>query len=175
LSIKFRPGRLGKKPDALTHHWDIYNRMDTPLRTAKKPLFAPEQLAVTPEKASNPTLRLQAAVVTDPIKLLANIQEALKTDPVFLRLAGLDGTHEDTHWQLGEDGLLYFKNQIYVPESQNLRLQVIQLRHDHILAGHPGQSKTYQLIHREFYWPNLRESVTDYVRSCNTCACNKTR
>jgi len=117
FSIKFRPGRLEKKPDALTCHWDIYNQMDTPLRTAKKPLFTPEQLAVTPEKASNPTLRLQAAVVTDPTKLLADIQEALKTDPVFLRLAGLDGTHKDTCWQLREDGLLYFKNQIYVLES----------------------------------------------------------
>ena len=94
--------------------------MDTPLRTAKEPLFTPEQLAVTSKKASNPTLRLQAAVMTDPTKLLADIWEALKMDLVFLRLAELDRTHEDTCWQLREDRLLYFKNQIYIPESQNL-------------------------------------------------------
>ena len=83
-------------------------------------MFTPEQLTDAVTETSVPALRLQATITTDPTKLLTDIREALQTDPVFLKLAGSDGTHENTHWGLRENGLLYFENQIYIPESQNL-------------------------------------------------------
>ena len=125
FSIKFRPGRLEKKPDALIHRWDVYNQADVPSKTAKQLMFTPEQLTDAVTETSAPTLKLQAATITDLTKLLMDIREALQTDPVFLKLAESDGTHEDNRWGLREDGLLYFENQIYVPESQNLQLQVV--------------------------------------------------
>jgi len=59
--------------------------------------------------------------------------------------------------------------------TDDLQLQVLKANHDHVLAGHPGQSKTYHLVRREFNWPNLWEFVSDYVRSCNVCERNKVR
>jgi len=138
MSIKFRPGKLGKKPDALTRCWDVYNQADPPSRTTKRMLFTPEQLANALEETSSSLPKLQVVTIADPTKLLMDIQEALKSDPEYLRLTEPDGTLEDSHWELRNDGLLYFEDQIYVPESQDLRLRVVQLKHDHILAGHPG-------------------------------------
>ena len=175
LIIKFRPGRLGKKPDALTRHWDVYNKVETPARTTQQPLFSQKQLADPPTKTSISPPRLQAAVVTDLTKLLANVREALGTDPKYVELTTVDANHQNQQWEIREDGLLYFEGQVYIPDTNDLRLQVLQLKHDHILAGYPGQAKTYQSICQNFYWPNLRDFVADYVSSCNTCARNKAR
>jgi len=44
LSIKFRPGRLGKKPDALTRRWDVYRDDPSKNLPAQRPVFARTQL-----------------------------------------------------------------------------------------------------------------------------------
>jgi len=85
------------------------------------------------------------------------------------------GNLEDHCWTEEEDGMRYYEGQVYVPDTGDLCLQVLKSNHDHVLAGHPGQSKTYQLVRREFNWPNLREFVVDYVRSCTICGRNKAR
>jgi RNase H-like domain found in reverse transcriptase/Integrase zinc binding domain/Chromo (CHRromatin Organisation MOdifier) domain len=54
--------------------------------------------------------------------------------------------------------------------SDSQKLAVIQERHDSKTAGHPGISKTIELITRDFTWPKLRKYVTDYVNNCDTCA-----
>src|SRR5260370_21077690 len=51
--IRFQPGRLGVKPDALTRRWDIYlgdGKMDNSM-TNMKPVFSTDQLA-TPNIAA---------------------------------------------------------------------------------------------------------------------------
>jgi len=44
LSIKFWPGRLGKKPDALTRRWDVYRDDPSKNLLAQRPVFAQTQL-----------------------------------------------------------------------------------------------------------------------------------
>jgi len=80
---------------------------------------------------------------------------------------------EDLRWTLDGDGILYYEGQIHIPDTRDLWLQVLNFRYDHVLAGHPGQSKTYQMVHQDFNWPELQEFVADYVRSCNICRRNK--
>jgi len=41
------------------------------------------------------------------------------------------------------------------------------------LAGHMGQDKTIELIQRNFWWPQINEQITDFVRSCLQCQKNK--
>ena len=60
-------------------------------------------------------------------------------------------------------------------EEQDLCLRVLRAKHNHVLAGHFGQSKTLSLVRREYFWPKLREFITDYVKSCSVCARNKSR
>src|SRR5258708_29084621 len=53
LRIRFCPGRLGTKPDALTHHSDVHpgSRLDT-TPTNVHPLFTPQQLETPTSRAS---------------------------------------------------------------------------------------------------------------------------
>ena len=60
---------------------------------------------------------------------------------------------------------------LFVPV--NKRVEVLQMNHDHVLAGHLGVERTYQRLRRQFTWPGMLNDVKDYVRSCVTCARRK--
>lgn len=49
------------------------------------------------------------------------------------------------------------------------RSVVLELAHDHVMAGHFGVNKTFQRVMKYFYWPGLKASVAKYCRSCHAC------
>ncbi len=45
---------------------------------------------------------------------------------------------------------------------------------NHILAGHFGQNRTLELVRQSYTWPQMREYIRHYVKSCTVCGRNKT-
>ena len=78
----------------------------------------------------------------------------------------------DKEW-MEEDSIFYWKNRIYVPKDSELRARIIKIHHDSILAGHPGQYKTWELITRTYWWPSINRDVAKYVRGCEKCQATK--
>lgn len=76
-------------------------------------------------------------------------------------------------WSKSPSGLLLYELRVYVPDARNLRLRVLESKHDHATAGHHGFKKTLDLVRREFYWPGLRIMVANYCRTCDACPRNK--
>jgi hypothetical protein len=56
---------------------------------------------------------------------------------------------------------------VFAPEGikENLRT----LSHDNPLAGHYGPEKTLARLQLNWFWPNMKEEITSYCRSCVTC------
>ena len=81
----------------------------------------------------------------------------------------LDGTFE---WE-EEDGLVYHRGKLYVPNDVDLRRAIVRSCHDAPTAGHPGQARTLELVSRHYWWPRVRDFVTKYVEGCDTCQRNK--
>ena len=52
----------------------------------------------------------------------------------------------DSQWSLSADGLLRLDNCIYVPDVNDLHLQILRYKHDHLLSRHFGQAHTLDLI-----------------------------
>ena len=71
------------------------------------------------------------------------------------------------------NGLLLLDNRIYVLSAGNLHTCILQYNHDHILAGHFGQNKTLELVHRRYSWPSLHADVQQFCKSCVTCIQSK--
>jgi len=71
-----------------------------------------------------------------------------------------------------DSGLLGTKEgRIFVPRG--LRKEVLQLNHDHMLAGHLGIAKTIARIQDRYTWPFLASDVTNYINGCLICAKQK--
>ena len=58
------------------------------------------------------------------------------------------------------------KRQIIVPTS--VRSHILGFAHDEP-GGHLGIYKTFYKIYDKFYWPDLRNSVRDYVKTGHVC------
>ena len=76
------------------------------------------------------------------------------------------------------DGYLYHKptrnrRLLYVPNATGLRAKLLHEHHDSNTSGHLGMDKTAASIERHFYWPNIRETVREYVKTCPLCQSNK--
>ncbi|XP_060070207.1 uncharacterized protein LOC132550192 [Ylistrum balloti] len=57
--------------------------------------------------------------------------------------------------------------QVVVPDK--LRVRVMKMAHESILAGHLGIRRTVQRVLTEFFWPGLQADVTRFCRSCDIC------
>ena len=106
----------------------------------------------------------------DVEQLHNTIRESYNLDPItaahFPRIS-------DPRWTIDDSGLLRRNDRIYVPDANDLRLKVLQYKHDHILSGHLGQNKTLQLVRREYVWPKLRTFIQHFCNSCTTCKRSK--
>ena len=50
---------------------------------------------------------------------------------------------------------------------------VIHFYHETPSAGHPGIGNTYELMKRDFWWPNMKQDAEQYVKGCAACQANK--
>jgi hypothetical protein len=58
-----------------------------------------------------------------------------------------------------------------VPES--LKGDILKLYHDVPTAGHLGMNKIVEKIKKHLYWPSMKDYVTKYCNSCDSCATRK--
>src|ERR1051325_8355514 len=73
-----------------------------------------------------------------------------------------------------EDGLLITKgNRLYVPRLGNLRKALLEECHNTMWAGHNGWQRTFALLKQRYYWPNLRDDVMQFTKTCLICQQDK--
>src|ERR1700676_2329771 len=186
LAIRFRPGKLGAKPDALTRRWDVYPKEgDSDYSKVNpqnlRPVFNQEQLATSLRATYYSAPILRAVGLMDIAQLHRAIRSAQQTDKECSAHKS-DSDHNpdpdsdsvpDPRWSTDAEGLLRYDDRIWVPDSDNLRLCVLLNKHDHPTAGHYGQNKTLDLVRRDYTWPGIRAYIKDYCKSCTTCSRSK--
>src|SRR6266436_8933038 len=173
LRIRFRPGRLGTKPDALTCRSDVHpgSRPDT-TPTNVRPLFTPQQLE-TPTSCTSALDHPPGGLseTLDQFRIWTEVTQHLPSDTFALTVKRrLRDQHSLPGWEWKEE-CLWYEGCIYVPEQ--LHLQLICNHHDHPMAGHFGHCKTIDLIRRSYHWPGLTRVVKQYIWSCMVCAHSK--
>ena len=56
---------------------------------------------------------------------------------------------------------------------KRLRAKVLYLAHHPRLAGHPGGTRMYYTLRREYYWPHMANDAYQTVRNCASCAATR--
>src|SRR5260221_268275 len=180
MRVCFRPGRLGFKPDMLTHRWDLYMDGDgqEPAATNVCPIFNSKHLAEDPVLACTGTVEepTAAAGVTMDSKAIDGDIATIGTGDDFARKIRrqIKAANHPEGW-MEQDRCLLFHNRLYVPDEGMLCMQIIHNHHDHTTAGHFRETKTTELIRYRYHWPGLKCMVKDYVGSCTSCMHTKAR
>jgi len=123
---------------------------------------AMEQLIEGPEKEI--VKRIKEARDKDE-EVIKVVEEMKKAGVKMLR---------DEEWQI-EKGLVLKEGRVYVPKDEKLRVEIIQLHHDTLIAGHGGQWKTVELVTRNYWWPGVTKEVKQYIEGCDQCQRMKNR
>jgi hypothetical protein len=108
-------------------------------------------------------------------ELQKDILAAYDTDPAVQSFYADSDNSKYLCWSVDSVGFIWINQQIIVSESRDLWLCILQSFHDHSVSGHFSVNKTLSVIRREYTWPNIREFVADYVKSCTTCARSKAK
>jgi hypothetical protein len=75
--------------------------------------------------------------------------------------------HPRTPYTL-RNGLLHFNEKVCVPTG-NTRLSLLHDTHDIPSTGHLGFKKTAARLSTKYHWKSLKNTVQDYVKSCDIC------
>jgi hypothetical protein len=70
----------------------------------------------------------------------------------------------DPHQLKCLNGTWYKEGRVVVTEDLEGKRNIIKVHHDPPVHGHPGISKTIQLVERNYWWPQMRKDITDYVQ-----------
>ena len=96
--------------------------------------------------------------------LLERIKAAVGTDPHFQ-------DEKKTRKYSQEAGYWTYQGRVVVPAT--MQKEIIQNHHANEVSGHFSLARTEDLISRHFWWPNLRDTVKEYINGCIPCQRNK--
>ena len=69
-----------------------------------------------------------------------------------------------------EEGLVMRKGRVVVPPlAKDLMNKIIQSVHASESYIHPGVPSTYDLCKKNFYWRKMKDSIQDWLSSCDAC------
>jgi hypothetical protein len=71
-----------------------------------------------------------------------------------------------TDLSLDLNGLLRFKNRLYIPYSAELKLTLLEEVHNKPYSGHLGYQKMVTTLRKLFYWPNMKGETIEYLSKC---------
>ena len=101
-------------------------------------------------------------------EIIESVKSSYKNDKLF---GPVISNPERYRYQVS-DGLIFFEGRLCIPSNDyKAREFLLNLHHDHQI--HHGVEKTARSINMDYYWPGLWVDVETYIKSCTSCARNK--
>jgi len=63
-----------------------------------------------------------------------------------------------------EDGVVYMKGRIYIPNNKRIREEILKENHDSVDVGRLEQHRMLGLLKRTYWLPGLKEDVKKYAQ-----------
>ncbi len=79
----------------------------------------------------------------------------------------------NTYQLCNENNNWWKDDALVVAGDNNLKRGVISAFHDPPYRGHPGIGNTITLLKQNYWWPNLKKDVEEYIKGCAVCQANK--
>jgi hypothetical protein len=106
--------------------------------------------------------------------IISSLQQYYRKDENGQTLVSKIVNEEDTTQQYSyKEGLVFFKDRVYIPESSDLRSAILREYHNTPTAGHSGLKPTLARLAASFLWPGIYRDVKQFIKQCVVCQQNK--
>ena len=198
FEIQYRPGNQNNRADALTRRSaDLSKDSNDPRRAQQYQTIIKSQ-NISPELKSYMNLKpfsieipqvpitsidwaepdADTEISNEPTvqhELEDMITRAYTEDPRAREIVQAleSGARQLKNFPLAEcvlrNGRIYYRERLYIPENDELRLKIFRLCHDSSMSGHPGKAKLMEIVSRTYWWPTWSKQTAQYTRNCHAC------
>ena len=81
----------------------------------------------------------------------------------------MDLKNVKTDFSLNEKGLMLYKNRLYVPNIPEIKLLILNEVHKIPYSGHLGYQKMIKMLRKDYFCPNMKNEVAEYIERCIEC------
>ncbi|XP_042415129.1 uncharacterized protein LOC122004284 [Zingiber officinale] len=106
-----------------------------------------------------------ASLLAQPY-LQETIKLKQKQDSVLARLTEHIKKGKALDLQINDNGILWVKGRLWVPDIDNLRQEVMCEAHKSKFSVHPGSTKMYMDLKKNFWWSGMKKDVREFVSRC---------
>ena len=126
-----------------------------------------DTLSRRPDYDQGTTDNQNVTVLPDKLFIRALASQDLEQDEEIIK------PWVDPHKLKQISGTWWKGDQLVVTADVPSRRAIVQIHHDPPAYGHPGISRTTELIARRYWWPQMAQDIKDYVKGCADCQRNK--
>jgi hypothetical protein len=76
-------------------------------------------------------------------------------------------------FQIAQASHIMLEGRVWVPPINEVKRGIMNLIHDHLTAGHLGHNEMIRKTQEHYYWPGMKEWITEYIKGCMACQQNK--
>jgi hypothetical protein len=161
LEIHYHPGKANLVADALSRKEHVHSDVVTQL----------------PDVVVGDFRRLNLGIVTHTkgvtIELEPTLEQEIRKgqvgDAKIQEIKDLVTKGRGPEFTEDEQGTIWFKNRISVPDIDNLRETILKEAHDSVYSIHPGSTKMYQDLKQKYWWYGLKRDAAAHVAMCDVC------
>ena len=100
---------------------------------------------------------------------LNRVLEAQKKDEKIVVILSHIGNGKEIEFTVNEDGVLYYKDRVCVPDDNDLRKAILEEAHSGSFSIHPSSTKIYQDLKMSSWWSEMKRDILEFVTKCLVC------